>query len=797
MTLFRSGPLSCAAGIVLELAVAGMAQAAQPPAFHISSQPPLDAIQAFAVQAGVSVGGLPPGGCGPLSRPVFGRMAPATALRRLLPPPCTFDEPAPATFRILPSMSAATRPTHALAQPQTEVASLVVTAQKRPEALATSPASVSALSQADVVRLGSDGLEALAPQMGGVNATNLGSGRDKLFIRGISDGAFTGRTQSTVGLYLDDLPITYNAPDPDLRLADMERVEVLRGPQGTLYGSGSIGGVLHLVTRAPNPTAWSGSAMAGGAVTAHGQPSGSLEAVLNAPLMDHQAALRGVVYTDQRGGYLDAPGEGRTNANRGHRTGGRLSGLVQAPGDWVLQAGLAKQSIYTHDSQYVSAVGDRVRTNDVAEPHDNDFSEISLAALHTGALANLRLGLGYVDHDLNTRYQATGAFAADGFGSRPAAYDEGQGMSLWAAEALLQSQGPGRVSWLAGAFVTRARERSDAEISTVGSGPALSLPIYRRRDELDEVALYGEASIGVSRRTTLTLGARAFSATGRLRADSFGLAPGLAAAAAQRDDKGLAPKFRVTYALDADNLIYTQVEEGYRVGGFNLPAAAYPGSGGAAPAGFRPDRLWNAEVGVRLGLLQNRLRLNAAAFYDRWHRVQTDQYLASGLPLTVNIGDGSNRGVEADVAWQVWRGLQLRLNLLLDDPEITRASEILPAQVELGLPAAPSRMAAADLRYAWSLSQRLQAEVSGQYAYQGRSYVTFAGGPNSAMGRYGVGRLEAAVFTQRTRLSLYIDNVGDTHADTFAFGNPFLPASAPQRTPLRPRTLGLELRQGF
>ncbi|MFH7396949.1 TonB-dependent receptor plug domain-containing protein, partial [Pseudomonas syringae group genomosp. 7] len=79
-------------------------------------------------------------------------------------------------------------------------------------------------------------------QVAGLTTTNLGPGRDKILLRGLSDGAFTGQTQSIVALYLDEVPITYNAPDPDLRLADLERVEVMRGPQGTLYGGGTIGG---------------------------------------------------------------------------------------------------------------------------------------------------------------------------------------------------------------------------------------------------------------------------------------------------------------------------------------------------------------------------------------------------------------------------------------------------------------------------------------------------------------------------------------------------------------------------
>ncbi len=100
-------------------------------------------------------------------------------------------------------------------------------------------------------RSGVTGMQGLDSLVSGMTVTNLGPGRNKILLRGISDGVFTGLTQSTVGLYLDLTPITYSAPDPDLKLIDIDRVEVLRGPQGTLYGTGPIGGVVRIVTRRP------------------------------------------------------------------------------------------------------------------------------------------------------------------------------------------------------------------------------------------------------------------------------------------------------------------------------------------------------------------------------------------------------------------------------------------------------------------------------------------------------------------------------------------------------------------
>src|SRR5213076_1924602 len=188
--------------------------------------------------------------------------------------------------------------------------------------------------------------------------------------------AFTGRTQSTVGLYLDDVPITYNAPDPDLRLADIERVEVLRGPQGTLYGSGSIGGIVRIATAKPDPSGFAAAAGAEAMINEHNDRSFGGEAMLNLPLAHGRAAVRAVAYLDELAGYLDNPVLRGEDTNRGRRSGVRLAAVTALPGGWQAQAGLTRQAIETDDSQYVT--GDRLsRDTRIREPHDNDFSVVS------------------------------------------------------------------------------------------------------------------------------------------------------------------------------------------------------------------------------------------------------------------------------------------------------------------------------------------------------------------------------------------------------------------------------------
>jgi outer membrane receptor protein involved in Fe transport len=219
------------------------------------------------------------------------------------------------------------------------------------------------------------------------------------------------------------------------------------------------------------------------------------------------------------------------------------------------------------------------------------------------------------------------------------------------------------------------------------------------------------------------------------------------------------------------------------------------GPGETFSRSFRPDRLWSYEAGGEWAMLHRKLTVRAAVFYAQWRGVQTDQYLASGLPITVNIGDGSNTGLEAEAVWAPDHHLQLRVNGLIEDPELTRSANVFPARRDIGLPGVPRQMGGADVRYRWRTGGRNVAVLSAEYRYVGDSFLTFAGGSAGRMGGYGVARLAAELSSRRWRIGAYLDNVADTRANTFAFGNPFSPV--PQATPLRPRTFALQIERTY
>jgi outer membrane receptor protein involved in Fe transport len=774
---------------------AGPARAEPAHIFRLPSEPVNTALVRFAVQAGVSVGGFPAPGCAGPTRGVVGVFTASAALQRMLPAGCRFERVDARAFRIFAAPAAAVRRPAAEVPRPSDLAEIVVTAEKRREPLRGSPFAVSALSAADIERLGAESLAEVALQVPGVAETNLGPGRNKLFIRGISDGAFTGRTQSTVGLYLDDVPITYNAPDPDLRLADVERVEVLRGPQGTLYGAGSIGGILRIVTAKPDPHAFAGRLVAEATLNAHADSGHAGEAMLNLPLAKGHAALRGVGYYETMPGYLDNPALGLKDVNSGRRSGMRVAGMAELPDGWLASASFARQSIVTRDSQYVQGGGERDRDSHIREPHDNDFTELSAGIAHPGSTEDIHLSVAYIDHDLATRYDATGAF--DLAPGQVAAFDEDQRVELWVAEAIAASAGQRRLRWLVGAFGSFAREGNDGRLDATLSG-AEARSVFRRRDEIAEAAVFGELTYDLTPKLTATVGGRLFASEVEIRADRFELASRpIATVHGDRQDQGFSPKVRLSYAFAPDVVLYAQAQDGFRAGGFNVPAAADGMPGGPDVPTYRPDRLRSYELGGEAALLHRTLTVRAAVFKALWRNVQTDQFRPSGLPVTLNIGDGSNTGLEIEALWRPDAHWLLRLSGLVNEPELTRSTNLFPAKVDVGLPGVAKRTGSAEVSYRWELVAGLQAEASLQGAYIGRSFLTFDGAQASSMGGYGQGRAALTVSGGAWQAEAFVRDLFNADGDTFAFGNPFSQSRSQQATPLPPRTFGLAIRRSF
>ena len=778
------------------------APTAKPPAsvrLQIAAKPVHSALIDFALQADLSLGGDLEA-CAGSAPALYGRMSPQTALERILAHSgCAYALPDPRTVLIRKIAPPRPRPVH-IAPPPSSLAlgEVVITAQRYPNLPGRTPYAISVVSGSTLTRETLTSLADLTAQVAGMTVTNLGPGRDKILLRGLSDGAFTGQAQSMVALYLDDVPITYSAPDPDLRLADIERVEVMRGPQGTLYGGGSLGGVLRIATRKPDLDRYQANVMAGLAYTWDGGIGNELEATANIPIAPGRLALRAVAWRDTQGGYIANSALSLKRVNGSRREGVRASLRAALTPHWTATLGVTTQSINNDDTQYgLRRLGAHQRDNPVREPHDNDFDHLSLTLTGDGGWGRVTGSVSRLSHQFDSRYDASTVATLYGLPSGPAAFDEEKGIDLTVAEVTYATPAEHRLHGLIGAFGSTGTTRLNSALHGVAPGAPIGYAEHRR-DKINETALYGEVTFDATARLSMTAGLRWFDF--RFDTDSQ-----VAQAGAQRpfdgadDATGLSPKVLVSYDARPGLLFYAQAAEGYRPGGFNTAGRigqAFDVAGAPARR-YQADELWNYEFGAKLRGWNDRLQGRVAVFYAAWESVQSDQYLTDGTAYTANIGNGDNRGIEAEAALRLSDQIDLRAAALLNDPEITRQNLDFSSRHDASLPGVPRASASFGVDYHRPLPRDLTLRLQGQATYVGASYLTFDADNMHEMGEYlglrGVASLEAGAWT----LAATVDNPFGAHPNSFSFGNPFLITRDQIITPPRPRTLALRLSARF
>lgn len=683
----------------------------------------------------------------------------------------------------------------AASEPVAPLAPLIINAGKRPVRLGSLPGGVSVIGSPQLQDTGVGETSSVARQTAGFITTNLGAGRNKILLRGLSDGTFTGRTQSTVGTYLDDVPVNYNAPDPDLRLIDVERVEVMRGPQGALYGGGSLSGIYRIVTRAPELSTASASVGATIATTESGSSSYRFEGVVNAPI-GQKSAFRAAAYHDVDGGYLDDVNLRLSNVDKTTRRGGRAAWRLDL-GDWQVKLGAALQSVSSKDTQYVTlAPGGPRRANQVRETHRNRLAQTSLKVTGSGDWGQLESVTGYVIHRYASRYDATLAlteFAEQGL--ELGLYDESARVRMAVQDLIYTAPEIGRLRFMVGGFLATSIEEGDADLRARVGNISRSYYDEDRKDRLNEYALYGEATYDLGKGWKAAVGGRAFRTTVHTRSYVTAPFPGNSRDLDREAGfSGFSPKVSVQRDLSGGGLIYALSSEGYRAGGFNSGGLTTPSE---ARRTFRPDHLRNYEIGATLNPFRGRVNLRAALFYDDWRNIQTDQYFASGLSYTANIGDGRNRGVELEAAWRATAHLTLSGNALFNEPKLTRIAPGYGIADTASLPGVPDVSFGSLVTYQRPLTAVATLMLTAETGYIGESRLTFDPRYSPSMGGYYTGKLSAQLMTDRWRAALFVSNPWNSSSDTFAYGNPFSFGQVRQVTPQRPRTWSLALTANF
>ena len=747
-----------------------------------------------------------------------GRLDPRRAVERLARAAGAQAVPAgPNGWRLVAAQSARSAPRPKIAPeadvrrpapvppPEAPPIEIVVIGSKRDLPLAEYPGQVEIVDGEQLVFGGIGGTEKIMQRVPTVSSTYLGSGRNKLFIRGIADSSFTGPTQSTVGQYLGDLRLSYNAPDPDLRLSDLARVEVLEGPQGTLYGAGSLGGIVRLVPNEPEMGLAVVSAMMGGSATQHGAIGGDASVTANLPLIGERSALRLTLNAETQGGYIDKPALGRDDVNRTDILSGRATARFEIAQGWNVDVVGVAQRTDGRDSQYADREGAPLsRAAAVTEGFDADFAQAQLVV--TGRLGDVRLksSTGITGQEVAERYDATQP------GGTPQLFVQNNDTAMVANETRLWQPLGDTFGWLLGGSYTHNRTRLTRTLGPVDAAGAVT----GVTNVIDEVTLYGEASLRLSDGLVATGGARyTHSRLGGQGEDvSPFLATTLAAITASRTEEAFLPSASLAATVLPETILYLRYQEGFRPGGL-----AIAGDFGAR---YRNDRIATFEIGGRYGAAgRGPFDVAANVAYTRWRDIQADFIDSAGFPSTANIGDGRIWTATLTAGLAVSPNLRIDAGLTYNDGRIDEPTPLLFERVApvLDLPSFSGRIedlppqlleiiteipniarfsGRIGFDYRRPLHGHLELSAQGWANYIGRSRLGVGPELGQLQGDYLDTGLTLRVGNEDQGLTIGVTNLTDEEGNRFALGTPFA-VGRDQITPLRPRTIRIGLDAAF
>lgn len=683
----------------------------------------------------------------------------------------------------------APQPTNQNAQNQTDQEAIIVTAQKRHEPILDIPQSVTVVSGKTIERQHASTFEQYLNEIPGLSVTDAAPGSTRLTLRGVN----TEGVSSTVAVYVDEMPFGSSTAlvngaivTGDIDPYDMARIEVLRGPQGTLYGANSLGGIFKYVTNPPVLGDFSVQGRAGVEFVDDGGTGYNANAVVNAPL-GSTAAIRLTGFYRKRAGWVDAnpqdvtfPGlfggavvetsRAQKNINGNTQYGGRGSVLFQPVEPLTIRLTAFVQNLNTHASNAVEVDPETLdpvngkfgQTNFLPEFNhvryriynatvDYDFGFASLvSATSYGTLketfrTDVTLGFASAFNSIfgplnpfPDGFPAVGlpaAISPDFFG---VAEDQVTGLKKFTQEVRLASPSNDRFEWMVGGYYTKEKGLIEQHIN----GQVLSDPTELQDELTDllflslnsrytEIAAFGNVTWHITDRFDLTGGAR----ESHNKQDSDEIVGGPFApfqfpggipvfAPGHSSESVFTYSLSPRFELNKQTAIYARVAKGYRPGGPNaVPPLAGPALA-AFPTTFKADTLTSYEVGLKTDAGRH-FSLDLSAYHLTWKNIQVFGSI-NNFGFNDNAGGASVNGLEGQLSLQPLRGLDLSVNGAFMDAKLTSDTPgIVGGQDGDRLPYSPRVSFAFNGDYNWLLSRSLTAFVGGSLRYVGKQRAAF------------------------------------------------------------------------
>lgn len=615
----------------------------------------------------------------------------------------------------------------------TALSELIVTATRRQEAAKDVPLSVTALSGDNLVAQNKDALADYIRSVPGVSFQALSSGLNQITIRGVTGGF--QRAKAPVSFYVDDMPVISDpSASPDLRSFDIERVEVLRGPQGTLFGESAIGGVIRMITKKPDPTHFSAAMRAGYETYDHGSGGYSLDGMVNIPVND-QFALRASISRRDEGGYIDNLGLGRKDQNGVDLTSGKLSALYTVNSKLDVSATALFNN--SKDRAYPTANSSYVQTRFVDEARTDNSHQFNVTVNYDLDWATLTSSSNYSNRDTHRFFDQTGGLATaavgfltqngvnPGFSSFKNFYqtlyinDES-----WAQEVRLVSPADKPLRYTAGLYYFKTT--NFVGVQFLGTPTvAFSFLNLNRSEDYNQKAIFGEAEFDFLSKFTAVAGVRETQENRNIRYvqhDDFTNAspvhPFLPATAEGVFNvpikySVLTPHFALKYEVSKDIQAYVSATRGFRGPGGNTQFNNY-GAGGS-PDIFGPETLWSYEVGSKGYLLEHKLYYEISAFksYDNDRQETANPTAPVTQQFVSNVGSAVLKGVEITLDYRPVEYLTVGGSFASLDTRIDKSSN--PALIGTQLTFQPKTHASAyidfhaPVRDDWKFNARVEA----------------------------------------------------------------------------------------
>jgi outer membrane receptor protein involved in Fe transport len=695
----------------------------------------------------------------------------------------------------LAAMAIAATPAWAQTEAQTETAAaggeaaeddaIIVTASKREQTLIEVPFSINAQTEQDIQRSGASTIEDLSRNVAGLTVQNLGPGQSQVSVRGVSAGQIVRDqpgVKEQVGVYLDESVISLSLFTPDVDLFDLNRVETLRGPQGTLFGSGSVGGTIRYITNQPRLGRVEGLVEANVNMVGEDDFGGHLKGAVNMPLGE-TAAVRVVGYGTRYGGFIDAVGPaGGKSINDGSRVGGRIALLFQPTPDISITPRVVYQQIraggFNREERYnfyrnqflnpPQSIGRRQQYLRLREKFADDVLIGDLTASIGLGGVELTSVTSYINRDILVSRDASaltgsvtisplaGAGVSPAAAALPSNLRDTTDLEQWTQELRLGSTGEGPLQWVVGAFYSDVKRGYTQRLPTPGydafidaalgkgvsAGAANGFPANSPYNsdipyDIDQRALFGEATYDFGM-FELTAGGRYYDFKESRDFISGGVfANGDTRIGDETKSDGFSPRVIATFKASDDLRFNVQASKGFRLGGVNDPLNIPLCSGGATGIdaqtfGNRPtyedETLWNYEAGVKYGT--RGLSFNAAAFYNDIKNLQVTADAGSCSSRVVfNVPKAHTMGVEAELNASPAPGFDLSFAASYVEAEfdssVTTTAGAVIAGIREGnrLPTVPKFQVAATATYGQRFNETSDWYVSASFQHVGSRFT--------------------------------------------------------------------------